>query len=458
MQLSTRVANRRAKATLLAVSLLFFYGATGQARSLLLVSIDGMRPDYVTRAEEHGLKIPHLREMLRDGSYAEAVVGVVPTVTYPSHTTIVTGVWPAEHGIYANTTFDPEFKNLQGWYWYAEDIKAPTLWSAAKQVGFKTASVNWPVTVGAKIDYLIPEVWRAGTADDRKLVRALSTPGMLGDLEEQLGPYADELQTDLPNDRLRAKFAVAILRKYKPGFMTVHLAALDHTEHGSGPFSAEADAVLEGTDELIGDLQGAARSADPRAMVCVVSDHGFANIVHHLNLTAAFVKAGLVQPGNKKTLFGTPSIESWRAMPWVNGGSAAIVLKDPQDEATRTATANLLRQLAADPANGINRVVGEDELQRMGGFPTAAFLVDMKEGYAIENSLAGPLLREVKPGGTHGYLPEHPDLRASFFIEGPGIARGKDLGVIDMRQIAPTLSKLLGAKLPSAKQQALNLQ
>jgi predicted AlkP superfamily pyrophosphatase or phosphodiesterase len=101
---------------------------------LVMISVDGMRPDYVTAADAHGAKIPQLRRLMKEGSYAEGVVGVVPTVTYPSHTTLVTGAWPAKHGIFGNTTFDPLQKNYQGWYWYAEDIRVPTLWDLAARV------------------------------------------------------------------------------------------------------------------------------------------------------------------------------------------------------------------------------------------------------------------------------------------------------------------------------------
>src|ERR1700761_5721758 len=78
-----------------------------QKPHVLMISLDGMKPEYVTHADEHNLKIPVLRKFLTQGAYAEGVVGVIPTVTYPSHTTMVTGVWPAEHGILANTLFDP---------------------------------------------------------------------------------------------------------------------------------------------------------------------------------------------------------------------------------------------------------------------------------------------------------------------------------------------------------------
>src|SRR5882757_573284 len=98
---------------------------------LIVISIDGMRPDYVLKADEHNLKIPHLRRILEDGAHATGVRGVLPTVTYPSHTTIVTGVWPAKHHIYSNVVFDPLSLNQAGWTWYTEDIAVPTLWDAA---------------------------------------------------------------------------------------------------------------------------------------------------------------------------------------------------------------------------------------------------------------------------------------------------------------------------------------
>src|SRR5690348_7126383 len=117
---------------LLAGALVFaiLTGAQASAAPLLVISIDGMRPDYVIEAEKHGLRVPTLRKMMAEGAYARSVIGVNPTVTYPSHTTLVTGVSPAEHGIYNNTPFDPTDANQGGWYWYAVDIKVPTLFDA----------------------------------------------------------------------------------------------------------------------------------------------------------------------------------------------------------------------------------------------------------------------------------------------------------------------------------------
>ncbi len=89
---------------------------------LVVLSIDGLRPTDVLQAAQHGLRVPHLRRLVADGAHASGVVGVLPTVTYPSHVTLVTGVSPARHGILANQPFDPMARNMGGWYWYAEDI------------------------------------------------------------------------------------------------------------------------------------------------------------------------------------------------------------------------------------------------------------------------------------------------------------------------------------------------
>src|SRR5687767_9038429 len=175
----------------LALAAALLLPAAARAEPVLVISIDGLQPADVIEAERRGLEIPNLRRFVREGAYATGVVGVLPTVTYPSHATLVTGAAPARHGIIGNTTFDPKQINQGGWYWYASDIKVPTLWDAAKQAGRSTASVHWPVTVGAAaIDWNLPQVWRTGHADDAKLVAALSTPGLLSELEGALGAYA----------------------------------------------------------------------------------------------------------------------------------------------------------------------------------------------------------------------------------------------------------------------------
>jgi hypothetical protein len=408
---------------------------------LVMISVDGLRPQYVTAADAHGAKLPSLRRFLSEGAYADGVIGVVPTVTYPSHTTLVTGVWPAKHGIWANTKFDPLQKNDQGWYWYAEDICVPTLWDAAVQAGRVTASVHWPVTVGANITWNIPEFWRAGTPEDAKMMRVVSTHGLLDEAAKEIGPYRGGIDSSIEGDEVRGKYAIWILEKKHPGLLTLHLTALDHVEHETGPFSEASMATLERLDAVIGEIREAAeRVAPSHAIVAVLSDHGFAKYDQQLNLLVAFHEAGLFTTNEKG------NIVDWTAMPWETGGSAAIVLKDPQDQATKERVGELLTKLAADPANGIDRVLDAEELHQRGGYPNSSFFVSLKPGWRTSASMAGPLVSE---------LPDVQELRASFFVVGPGIPAGKDLGLIDMRDEAPTLAKQAGLSLPSADGKAL---
>ncbi len=407
--------------------------------ALLLISIDGMRPDYVLKADQYHLKIPHLRRLLSEGAHASGVRGVLPTVTYPSHTTILTGVWPAKHGIYSNVAFDPLHLNADGWEWYAEDIAVPTLWDAAAKAGLPVGSVSWPVSVGARgVSFLIPEYWRAPKfGDDIKLLRALSTPGLMAEIEKPAGRYVNDLDDAVAGDRQRTRYASAILRMKKPQFMTVHLAALDHLQHAAGPFSPEALVTIEQSDAEIGEIEDAAKAIFSSVILCVVSDHGFARTDHSLNLTAPIAQSGLA------------------AYVHGDGGSASVILKDPHDEATLTKVRQLLQRLASDPANGIDRILGPKEIAAMGGWPGAAFWVDMKNNFSVVAT--GPQVQARKVGGTHGYLPTHPDLLASFFIAGPGVRKALDLGEIDMRSVAPTLAKALGTTLPSADLKGLEI-
>jgi predicted AlkP superfamily pyrophosphatase or phosphodiesterase len=436
------------------------------AAPVLMISVDGLKPEYVLEAEQRGLKIPYLRSLLTDGTYADGVIGVSPTVTYPSHTTLVTGVSPAEHGILANLEFDPMRRFKEAWFGYAHQDREPTLWRAAHAARLTTASVGWPVTVGATdVDYLIPEYWRiSGSVEDlnpsdRYLIAALSRPvDLLARMQTSLGPYMMANDTSLEGDEIKTRFAIDILRKHKPGFMTLHLSSLDDAEHEHGPFSAEANLDLEAIDAMLGKLAAAAHAVSRSSAVVIVSDHGFTPLTHRVSLAIAFVRAGLITV-KQDSAAQAPQIESWRAQPWLAGGMAAVMLHDPADRQTEEVVGTLLRTLAADPVNGIAAIEGREGIRRRGAFPEAAFLVVMKPGYYASGSLTGDLVSEL-PGthGGHGFSPELPEMRASFFISGPGIARARDLGIIDMRQIAPSLAQLLGVPLSTAKAEPLHLR
>jgi len=423
-----------------------------QAAPVLMISIDGLRPAELTDGPARGLKTPTLRALAAEGAYAQTVKGVLPTLTYPSHTTLLTGVSPARHGIGNNITFDPLDKNQTGWDWYAEDIKTPTLWDAAHGAHLKVANVHWPVSVGeTSIDLNLPQLWRTGTPDDRKLNRALATRGLTQKLEKEIGkPYADGIDETVEGDETRALFAETLYRDERPDFMTVYLTGLDHVQHLTGPGSPEAHAALERIDAAVGRLVKTARSIRPDVVVVVVSDHGFAPVSQDVNLYGAFIQAGLIDVDA-----AAGKVVSWEAEPWLAGGSAAVVLARPDDPKLRARVEALLTKLKDDPRLGLDRWIGPADVARMGGPLEASYFINFKIGYEGGKDPLAPPLSPSTYKGMHGYFPSAPEMRSTFIIAGPGVKAKGSLGDIDMRDIAPTVAKVLKVRLPDADGRSL---
>lgn len=415
------------------------------AAPVVMISIDGLRPGDIFDARAHGLAVPNLRALAQHGAYAVGVRGVLPTLTYPSHTTLLTGVAPARHGIANNLTFDPLQKNQQGWYWYANDIRVPTLWDAAHAAGLKVANVHWPVSVGAKsIDLNLPQLWRTGTADDRKLNRALATPGLTERLEHALGPYADGIDESVEGDEMRGRFAERLFATERPGFTTVYLTGLDHVQHQDGPDTAAAHAALERIDVAVGRIVAAARKAQPETNIVIISDHGFAAVTHDINMFKAFAQAGLLTLDP-----GTGAISAWEAMPWFAGGSVAVMLARPGDTALQARAEALLAQLAANPGLGIDRWIKRDALVAMGG-ADAQYFINFRVGYEMSKNPLAPLVGPSASKGMHGYFPDTPEMRSTLIADGADVKVRGSIGSIRMEDIAPSVARLLQVSLPDA--------
>ena len=412
---------------------------------VVLISIDGLKPEYITDADRHGLKVPTFRRLMAEGTYAKAVTGVLPTVTYPSHTTMVTGVAPASHGILYNSPFDPLHRNQDGWMWYAEDVKAPTLWDAANRAGLVSSSVDWPVTAGAPITYNVAQYWRATTEDDHKLLRVLSTPGLLDEGEKAVGRYPAGYIYTVESDTRRSEFAAWLIAAKHPRLHTSYFSVLDEVQHDHGPGTPEVFATIEAIDGMIDRVWRAAVGVDPRAVICVVSDHGFAPYDKTVSVNVALRRAGLID------VDAEGRVRDWRAMTWGN----AVMLKDRNDAGALSAARATLDALVADAASGVFRYFDNAEARTEGGFPEAAFVVGVKPGFAISARVAGALVEPHAPAGTHGLLRELHEMDSAFFVTGGGVPRGRTLDRIDMRDIAPTLARLAGVSLPQAQGQDL---
>ncbi|MGI4879096.1 MAG: alkaline phosphatase family protein [Janthinobacterium lividum] len=434
---------------LLAAATGFLLAAAGatttvSAAPVLMISVDGLRPADIIDTSR-GVDAPNLRRMMTAGAYATGIVGILPTLTYPSHTTLITGVAPARHGIGNNISFDPLNINQVGWQWYAADIRVPTLWSAARAGKLTTLSVHWPVSVAAPVDFNLPQIWRTGHADDRKLLGALATPGLLDSLEPSLGVYPQGIDESVEADEARVGFAVALIAAKKPALTTVYLASVDHIEHQFGPGTPEARAVIARNDAMIGRLVAAARAAEPDVTVVVVSDHGFASVTTDVNLYAPFIAAGLIGFGPEG------KIARWEAEPWLMGGSAGIVLARPDDVALIAKVSTLLGKLAADPAMGIARVIDRTEVARRGGASEASFMIELKAGFETGRDPAAAKAIPSTYKGMHGYFPDRQEMGSSLFVDGPSLSRRGNLGEVDMRSIAPSVAHILGVRLDTAE-------
>lgn len=430
----------RCRSVVLAVlAMLLAWGAGGTANGprLLVISIDGLRPaEYTTPGPA---RIPVLRRLARDGIWADGVEGVLPTVTYPSHTTLVTGVPPSLHGIAHNRIVDPEGRADGAWYWYARDIKVPTLATAARARGLSTAVMQWPVSVGLEADQRVPEFWRSDHPESLSLLKALSHPP---DLLDEIEQSREERLPWPLTDRARTDIAKHMVRTSQPAVMLVHLVELDSAQHRHGPGSREAAETLERVDGYVGEILEELDRAGllETTHVAIVSDHGFLPIERVLQPNALFRREKLLQVDARGR------IASWEAYFHSDGGSGFVFLRRPDDEALVARVRAALERLRADPKAGVRMIWDRQTLERLGAEPEAHFALDVRDGYYTGGGHDALLTRTGSRGG-HGFGPDRPAMHAAFILSGPGVSRRGSVGVIRMTQIAPTLAELIGVTL-----------
>ncbi len=411
---------------------------TRPADHVVVISIDGLLPEYYVRPQAFGLDLPNIRSLLEAGSWAEGVVGQYPSNTYPSHASIVTGVNPARHGIFANRILDPD-GTTQNWYRSSSYLQVRTIWEIAKDAGLKTAAVTWPVTVDARIDYLLPETGAPppGVWWPDQLDRA-STPGLARTIFESLDDFDPETPiTPELVDRFSTLAATHILRTHRPNLVLVHLFQTDSAQHQYGKHSAEARRAFEVVDDHIGRIIEATEQAGivEQATFIVTGDHGFREVHSTLQPDVVLKRAGLIETGQDGQILG------WQAI----SHEGAIILKNPADTILAAELRKLFEELAADPYRGVFRLVLEDEIRELGAYPNAAFFIEPAAGYRVRSGLGGGSF--VVPSvsrGDHGFLPTEAGIRTGLIMAGAGIRDGIVLPSALQVDIAPTIATLLG--------------
>lgn len=423
--------------------------------SILLVSVDALKPEFVFEQERLGVKLPVITNyFVEKGLTAGAgMKSVFPTFTYPCHQSMITGTNPAIHKIVNNGIFDPLGEHLGAWHWFA-NTEVKTLWEAAKENGYWSASVAFPTSVGARGDFIAPEFWWDGSALDSRFIDAVAKPqGIIAEMEKEIGQYAGGLDLSDNGDAQRGKAALWMLKNKiapviseKPFFMSAYFASFDESAHQYGVYSNEAARSLEKIDKMLGELiEEAMKITDGHLIVCVVSDHGSLDNTHNISPNVLLHDAGLVQTDENGRVI------SWKAFSQRAGGTAEVRLADPEDKEAADALKKIMDQLLADENSGIMEVLNGEEARKRGGFPEAAYVLVSDKGYELRDDVTGDYCRtRLTQKAQHGYNENFPEMRASFMLTGEGITKG-NVENVHLIDVAPTLAGLMGFVLPDAE-------
>ncbi len=410
--------------------------AQPSAEHVVLISIDGLRPEfYVDKA----WPAPMIQQMAEEGVHAAGVQGVFPSVTYPSHTTIITGALPSRHGIYYNTPFEPEGQTGR-WNWEESLIQIPTLWDALRQAGRETANLTWPVSVGAPIDRNIPEVWPLDPETDPMdfLRRATRPEGLWEELEREASGRLKLENFNIEHmtrDDRAGDIAAYLLETYRPALLTVHLLATDHFQHEEGREGRAVRRAVATVDRAISQIVEAAERAgilETTAFI-VTGDHGF--MARHTTLAPNIwlVEAALMEPRRDRG--------QWRAAFHTTGGAAFLHLRDPEDQRGLERVREILSS-APPEIRKLFRVVERDELDRIGADPRSPLALASRPGIVFSSSNTGSLVRSTR-GGTHGFWPEYPQMLTGFVGWGAGFNPGARIPRMGLEDIAPIIAHLL---------------
>jgi predicted AlkP superfamily pyrophosphatase or phosphodiesterase len=361
-------------------------------RTLILISIDGFRADYLDR----GIT-PNLNALAKDGVRADALRPAFPTLTFPNHYTIVTGLYPDHHGILHNRMEDPN-TGERFVYNDASTTANPKWWGGApiwvnaERHGIRTATMFWPGS-NVAIDGVRPGRWM--------------------DFNDQIGPEGRVTKVlnwlSLPNST-------------KPRFITLYFEQIDHLGHHDGPDSLEVSAAIGEIDRAIGHLRhGLARLAiaDSTNLV-ILSDHG------------------MTPAGPDNILF----LEDWIALDAVHATGLGIVAGLQPIEGHEAEAERAL--LAAHEHAQCWRKSEIPPRLHYGNHERVPAIVCLADLGWIITTHADLAKRTHISLGEHGYDNEAPDMRALFIAHGPSFRRGLVVPEFDNVHVYALLARLLG--------------
>lgn len=411
------------------------------SKHLIIISIDALN------AKDRAVfkHLPLFQDFIENGAYFPVVSSIYPSITYPCHTSIITGTYPKEHGIYNNEIPEPEKSPKHDWHWYEKDIQVPTLFDVAKAAGMTTAAVCYPVMAGSKsIDYNFPEIWSNTGESQLSLFWKYGSRSLIFNALKHAGkakgkeqPYLDNFSTALFMD---------IIRKKKPQLAALHLTELDTARHHHGTFSPEAKSALISAAHHIEDIIFLTKEIGiyEDTTFVLLGDHGFQDYHTAISFNRLLVDFDLME------LDEAGKIKSWKAYGASSDGSLQIHLKDPDDQKARRQVETIIDFLLALPNSPVKKSFTAKEtklrFQLDGPFH---YMLEAADGYAFVQDIFKSYLKpisEIKDSykATHGFLPTQENLRTTLLIKGPQIRPGVYLDKISLVDEAPIFAKILG--------------
>lgn len=442
------------------LTLLGLPGSSVQADELqhvVLISVDGLAASYF---DDPKADLPTLRKLAQQGARAKGMLTTFPSVTWPSHTSLITGATARRHGVIGNSVFDrragrelvyigdPELEKAQA-------IKVPTLYDAVHAKGLTAGSVIWPCCNAAdSLKWVIPD------SNKPALHAKYTTPGFADELKaagidiSPLGNWGWGKQYSTQRDDLYTRVALHLLKQRRANLVLLHLITPDGVEHAYGPHTPEAYKAVAEADANVKRIWDALQEPAflGKSALFVVSDHGFAPIAKLIRPNVVLKQLGLIETDEKGK---ATKRQAWCV---AQGGSAFIYLLDDSRKPELGRIKESLSKL-----EGVERVIEPSEFHVLGlplpdeNHEAPHLILATGSGFSFNDAAigdaAGPATETYK--GTHGHLPHPAFMHATFVAAGTGIKSGVALDTIQNIDVASTISKLMGLKLPSAEGRVL---
>ena len=422
---------------------------------LVVISADAMVDADLELVET----LPNYRAVFGErASQVRHVRTIYPTVTYPAHASMRTGVYPDRHGIISNEEITVGKDNLP-WAFFNRSLRVPDIFDVAKAAGLSTAAVFWPTTGNhPSIDYLIDEYWPQ--SENETLEEAMRRAGSSEEIVEKVirpHHHGERMRLHPESEEMGTRFVAEIIRRYQPDLMMYHPANIDAMRHHYGLFNDQVTQSLLDTDRWLGDIAQACRDAGiyDQTNFILMSDHGQLGIQRVINPNVILADNGLIQVDEN----GKPV--SWQAFTLSVGMSAYVYLADPEDKVVYDKVYALLKHMADEGIYGISEVFTRAEIEakeRLSG--DFAFVLETDGYTTFGGRCVRPLVNSFDVSdyrygrATHGYLPDKGP-QPVFIAAGPDVRPGVEIERRPIVDTPVTMARLLGLDLPGADGKAI---